>query len=81
MAQRPGGCATGFQMLCCEPLGSTSQGTSVAPCHSQCASLLGSVKPKAEGQRVYRNCRALCDRKGTVTCPDGSTRSWKTPKC
>jgi hypothetical protein len=81
MSQRPGGCVTGFQMLCCEPLGSTSQSDSVAPCHTQCAPLLGSVKPKAEAQRVYGNCRALCDRKGTIKCPDGSVKSWKNPKC
>lgn len=81
MSRRPGGCAMGFQMLCCEPQGSTSQGTGVAPCHAQCAGLLSSVKPKAEASRVYGNCRAVCDKKGVVTCPDGSTRSWKTPKC
>lgn len=81
MSKRPGGCVTGFQILCCEPQGSTTQADSVAPCHQQCAPLLGSVKPKAEAQRVYGNCRALCDRKGTIKCPDGSVKSWKDPKC
>jgi len=80
-AKRPGGCLQGFQMLCCEPQGSTTQVQGVAPCHKQCSPLLGSVKPKSEASRVYSNCRALCDKKGTVTCPDGSKKSWKNPKC
>ena len=81
MSKRPGGCETGFQILCCEPQGSTTHVDGVATCHKQCAPLLGSVEPKSEAQRVYGNCRALCDRKGTIRCPDGSVKSWKDPKC
>lgn len=81
MQKRPGGCGTGFQILCCEPLGSTTQADSVSSCHTQCAPLLKSVQPKSEAQRVYGNCRALCDRKGTVKCPDGSVKPWTDPKC
>jgi hypothetical protein len=81
MSKRPGGCVTGFQMLCCEPQGSTTHVDGVAPCHKQCSPLLGAVQPKAEAQRVYGNCRALCDHKGTVTCPDGSVKPWTDPKC
>lgn len=81
MSKRTGACATGFQMLCCEPQGSTSQADTVASCHKQCAPLLGSVQPKSEGQRLYGNCRALCDRKGNVRCPDGRVKPWSNPKC
>jgi hypothetical protein len=79
-SKRPGACETGFQVLCCEPQGSTTHVDTVAPCHKQCAPLL-ATKPKSEAQRVYGNCRALCDRKGTIKCPDGSVKSWKNPKC
>jgi hypothetical protein len=68
-------------MLCCEPQGSTTHVDGVAPCHKQCSPLLGAVQPKAEAQRVYGKCRALCDHKGTVTCPDGSVKPWTDPKC
>jgi hypothetical protein len=81
MTKRPGACVTGFQMLCCEPQGSTTQADSVASCHKQCAPLLGSVQPKSEAQRVYGNCRAMCDHKGTVKCPDGNVKPWNDPKC
>jgi len=81
MTKRPGGCETGFQMLCCEPQGSTTHIDGVAPCHKQCAPLLGAVQPKTEAQRVYRNCRTLCDHKGTSTCPDGTEKPWTDPKC
>jgi hypothetical protein len=74
-------CTTGSQRYCCERMGTTTHVDKVAPCHTQCAPLLGSVKPAAEASRVYSNCRALCDRKGTVRCPDGTVKSWRTPKC
>jgi hypothetical protein len=80
-SKRPGGCATGFQIQCCEPLGSTTQADSVSSCHKQCAPLLASVQGKSEAQRVYGNCRALCDRKGTVRCADGRVKPWTDPKC
>ena len=81
VSKRPGGCVTNFQVLCCEPQGSTGTVDTVAPCHQQCAPLLGSVKPQTEAQRVYGNCRALCDHKGTIRCPDGSVKPWDNPKC
>ena len=74
-------CTTGSQRYCCEPLGSTTTVDKVAPCHKQCAPLLKAVKPVAEARRVYGNCRALCDRKGKITCPDGHQQSWSIPKC
>lgn len=79
--QQQGGCLTGFQILCCEPEGSSSPVDAVAPCHKQCAPLLTAVKPQEEARRVYGNCRAMCDRKGTVTCSHGTTKSWDNPKC
>jgi hypothetical protein len=81
ITKRTGACETGFQMLCCEPQGSTTHVDGVAPCHKQCAPLLGSVQPKSEAQRVYGNCRALCDHKGIITCPDGTMKPWNNPKC
>ena len=74
-------CTTGSQRLCCERLGSTTTVDKVDPCHKQCAPLLGSVKPASEAHRVYGNCRAMCDRRGTITCPNGRVQSWKNPKC
>lgn len=52
----------------------------VAPCHKRCAPLL-SLDSRSEARRTYHNCRALCDRKGTVICPDGSRKSYKNPRC
>jgi len=74
-------CTTGSQRYCCEPLGSTTTVDKVAPCHKQCAPLLTAVKPVVEAGRVYGNCRALCDHKGNITCPDGHQQSWRLPKC
>lgn len=74
-------CTTGSQRYCCEPLGSTTTVDKVAPCHKQCAPLLKAVNPVAEARRVYGNCRALCDHKGNITCPDGHQQSWRRPKC
>ena len=34
-----------------------------------------------EARRVYGNCRAMCDHRGTVTCPNGRVQSWQNPKC
>ena len=44
-------------------------GYTVDPCYKKCAPLLASVKPKAEAQRVYRNCFAYCRHKGAIQCP------------
>jgi hypothetical protein len=52
----------------------------VDPCHKRCAPLL-KIDSRSEASRVYRNCRALCAGKGTVTCPDGSQKSVKNPRC
>jgi len=52
----------------------------IDPCHKQCAPLL-NLDSRSEAQRTYHNCRALCDRKGEVICPDGSRKSSRTPRC
>jgi hypothetical protein len=44
-------------------------GYTVDPCYKKCAPLLASVTPKAEAQRVYRNCFAYCSHKGSIQCP------------
>lgn len=53
--------------------GSTTSDTgyTVDPCYKQCSGLLVNVKPKAEGQRVFKNCMSLCQGHGSVICPDG----------
>ena len=58
----------------------TPASQTVDRCHKQCAPLL-KLDSRSEASRTYRNCRALCDRKGTVTCPNGKVQSWKNPRC
>jgi len=44
--------------------------TSIPTCNDQCASLLTSVQPKTEANRVYQNCITKCVGGGTIICPD-----------
>ena len=80
-------CAIGLRYLCCEKTGSTtsdsggSGGGGVDPCYKQCSPMLRSINPLQEAQRVFKNCMALCNHTGTVTCPDGSTRQASNGKC
>jgi hypothetical protein len=53
--------------------GSTTSDTGfgVDPCYKQCSPLLGSVSPRSEAQRVFKNCMAYCQHKGRVNCGNG----------
>jgi hypothetical protein len=49
----------------------SDKGYTVDPCYKQCSPLLGSVTPRKEAQRVYKNCFALCSQRGVLICPHG----------
>ena len=55
--------------------GSTTSDTGgsggVDPAYKQCAPLLGSIKPKSEAQRVFKNCMAMLQHKGLIDCGNG----------
>jgi hypothetical protein len=53
--------------------GSTTsdKGYGVDPCYKQCSPTLQNVKPRSEATRVFKNCMAYCQHKGTIDCGNG----------
>jgi len=52
---------------------SDGSGFGVDPCYAQCSPLFASVRPKSEARRVFGNCMAYCQHKGTIDCGHGVT--------
>ena len=60
---------------------SDASGFGVDPCYAQCRVLLTSVTPKREARRVFGNCMALCNHKGTLVCANGVTATVGKSSC